>query len=63
MKQKRFQSKVLWIAVLSQVIAILLMTNVISIADSEIVNNVATAVLELFTLFGVVNNPTNESAL
>lgn len=60
MRQSRFKSKVLWVAVVAQVIAILLMTGIIGVADAELFNQVVTAVLELLVLFGVINNPTSK---
>ena len=58
MKQNRFKSWALWTAVVSQVLAILLLTNVIGVQDSQLFNQIATAVLQLLVLFGVINNPT-----
>ena len=58
MKQNRFKSWALWTAVVSQVLAILLLTNVIGVQDSQLFNQIATAVLQLLVLLGVINNPT-----
>ena len=60
MRQNRLKSWVLWTAVVAQVIAILLMTDVIGVVDADLFNRVATAVLELLVLFGVINNPTSK---
>lgn len=63
MIQSRWQSKVLWAAIIAQVVAILVMTGVIDLQQGEFVNQVASAILQLLVLFGVVNNPTNPTAL
>lgn len=63
MTQVRWQSKVLWAAIVAQVVSILVMTGVISFEQGEFYNQVAIAVLQLLVLFGVVNNPTNPDAL
>lgn len=52
---KRLKSKVVWVAVLSQVLLI------IGILKPEISDNVkiiAGSVIEILTLFGILNNPT-----
>ena len=63
MTQNRWTSKVLWISIIAQTVSILIMTNVIDLALGDQINNVAMAVLELFVLFGIVNNPTNSEKL
>ena len=60
MKQNRLQSKVVWLAVLAQVVVILQLTGVLSLSDIEIVNGVATAVIQMLVLFGVLNDPTSK---
>lgn len=60
MKQNRFKSRVLWVAIVSQVLSILLLTGVISISDSEIINSVTASVLEILTLLGILNSPTSK---
>ena len=54
--QNRLKSKVVWTAVLGQVLLIvgLFLPNI-----SDIVKIVGGAVIEIFTLFGILNNPTN----
>lgn len=56
--QNRFKSSVVWLAVLSQVLLIigLFLPNV---ADE--VKIVGTAMIEILTLFGILNNPTDKS--
>ena len=57
MEQNRWKSPVLWAAIVAQVLSILLMVNVIDIATSELVNQIAASVLQLGVLVGVLNNP------
>ena len=55
--QSRFESSVVWIAVLSQIALIIGMF----IPDiTEEVKIIGGAVIEIFTLFGILNNPTNK---
>jgi uncharacterized membrane protein len=58
MNQNRVKSWAVWTAVVSQVVAILILTNVIPLEQVEILKGVATAVLEMLVLFGILNNPT-----
>ena len=59
--QSRFKSKVVWFAVLAQVIVVLQLTGVLEISQIEIINGVVTAVIQTLVLFGVLNNPTDHS--
>ncbi len=56
--QNRLRSKVVWGAVLGQILLIigLYLPNI-----SNEVKVVGSAVIEIFTLFGVLNNPTNKN--
>jgi uncharacterized membrane protein len=54
--QNRIKSKVVWLAVLAQV---LLIISLFMPQISEPVKLVGTAVIEMLTLFGILNNPTN----
>lgn len=58
MEQNRLKSKVVWLAIVAQVISILVMLGVIDMGMGEAVNNIVSAVCELLVLFGVLNNPT-----
>ena len=58
--QNRLKSKVVWIAILGQIVIILQLTGVLQISDIEIVNGVATAVIQVLVLFGVLNDPTTQ---
>jgi len=63
MKQDRLKSKVMWLGIISQVIAILILTNLIPLEQIEIVKGVAIAILEILSLYGIVNSPTTKGAL
>lgn len=56
--QNRLRSKVVWMSVLGQVLLVvgLFLPNI-----SNEVKVVGGAIIEIFTLFGVLNNPTNKS--
>ena len=58
-KQNRFKSKIVWLAVLAQVIIVLQLTGALSISDIAIVNGVVVSLLEILSLFGILNNPTS----
>ena len=57
MDQNRLKSWAVGTAVIAQVTAILILTNVIPVEQVEILKGVATAVLEMLVLFGILNNP------
>lgn len=55
MKQ-RLKSPVVWLAVIAQVCIVIAM---FAPTESNIVKTVATCVVEILTLFGILNNPTD----
>lgn len=57
MEQNRFKSPVVWGAVIAQVLSILVLMEVINPTQSETINGVVVAVLQLLTTFGILNNP------
>lgn len=59
--QNRFKSKVLWVAIAAQVIALLELTGAFKAVglDAGLVGDVVAGVLQLLVLFGVLNNPTD----
>lgn len=63
MNQVRWTSKVLWASIVAQVVALLLALKIIDIGLGEQINVVAILVLELLNTLGIVNNPTNPTAL
>ena len=58
--QNRLKSHVVWAALVAQVLAILLALGLIDAGQSEAFNAVASSVLQLLVLFGVLNNPTDK---
>lgn len=57
---KRLLSPVTLAAVVSQILSILIVLEVITPSESETINGVLAALLELLVTFGVLNNPTDE---
>ena len=55
--QERLKSKVVWLSVLGQ---LLLITGFCMPWLSDTIKIVGGAVIEIFTLFGILNNPTNK---
>lgn len=60
-EQNRLKSKVVWLSVLAQIIVVLQLTGVLEISQIEIINGVATAVIQMLVLFGILNNPTDKN--
>jgi len=58
----RFKSRVVWVAVLAQIVIILQLTGVLTISQIEAVNGVAAAVIQVLVLFGILNNPTSSDS-
>lgn len=59
MEQNRLKSPVVWAAVATQVLAILTLLGVFNELVSGAIKTIVTGLLELFVLFGVLNNPTD----
>ena len=57
MDQNRFKSPVVWAAVVAQILTVLIVLDVINVAQQETINQVVAAVLQLLVAFGVINNP------
>jgi len=65
MTQNRFRSYLMWAAIIAQVAVIfgfLGMWDKLGIT-SDVFKGVATAILEILTLIGVINNPTSATSL
>ena len=62
MDQNRLKSPVVWAAIVAQVLAILTLLSVFNEVVSDALKTVAAGFLELFVLFGVLNNPTDGGA-
>jgi uncharacterized membrane protein len=61
MQQNRFQSKVLWTAIIGQIISLAQLTGVFTQVglDAGMVGDFAAGVLQILVLVGVLNNPTD----
>jgi len=62
MKQNRWTSPVLLASLAVQILSILVLTGAIDVSQSESINTVVGAVLQLLVAFGVLNNPTDKSS-
>jgi uncharacterized membrane protein len=65
MTQSRWKSLVLWTAIVAQVYVIADVVGLWQLVGIEksVITTVIDAVLQLFVIFGVINNPTNPDAL
>ena len=61
MEQKRIKSPVLWTALVAQILSILVLLDVVAPTQSETINQVVAAVLQMLVAFGVLNNPENKT--
>lgn len=59
MTRSRFRSPVLWSTLVAQLLSILLAVGVIDVGQSTTVNIIAASILEILTVVGILNNPTN----
>lgn len=62
MNHNRLRSKVLWLAIIAQVISLGQITGLFAKygIDAGVAGDVAAGILQLLVLFGVLNNPTDE---
>jgi len=63
MEQSRWKSPILWASLVAQTVTLLLLFNLISVSDADTVNRAVAIILQILAGIGVVNNPTNSSAL
>lgn len=63
MIQNRLKSKVLWVSIATQIVALLLTLDIIDIGVSDLLNNLIITVCELFVTFGILNNPTAQDRM
>lgn len=61
MYQNRFKSKVLWLSLATQLLAMLISLGVIDVGISDVIKNVIISVCEMFVAFGILNNPTDSA--
>lgn len=62
MNQKRFLSPVVWSAAAAQLLALLVTLGIIDTGMSQAIEALIVTLLELLTVFGVLNNPTSKSS-
>ena len=65
MTQNRWRSKVLWMAIIAQVITLLSafgFWQAVGVTE-DWVNKIVIMVMQLLTIFGVVNNPTDPNSI
>ena len=55
--QNRWKSPVLWMAVISQIMGIIILANLLPIELADHYKAILFAILELLTTIGVLNNP------
>lgn len=60
MEQNRFRSPVLWASLIAQILSILVLLDVVKPAQSETINQVFAAVLQMLVAFGILNSPTSQ---
>lgn len=63
MKQNRFKSPVLWASIVAQVVSLLILMGVVDTNLGDTINAVAASVLQVLTLVGIFNDPTNASGI
>ena len=61
MEQNRFRSPVLWSTVVSLILGLLMQLGVITFDQNEYVMQIVGTVLEIFAIFGILNNPTDKT--
>lgn len=61
MKQNRLKSPIFWSSLVTQVLSILVLTGTIGTEWSAAISGIVTAVLQAFTVFGLLNNPTDKN--
>ena len=57
MEQNRFKSPVVWAAVVAQILTVLIVLDVINVAQQDTINALVASVLQLLVAFGILNNP------
>jgi uncharacterized membrane protein len=64
MKQKKYQSYVLWTAVAAQLISLGQLTGLFAMwgLDAGVVGNVVAGVLQMLVVLGIINNPNDKNS-
>lgn len=60
--KKRLTSWVFWSSLAAQILSLLVASGIISVSASETISGAVVSVLQIFVLFGVLNNPSDHSA-
>ena len=63
MEQNRFKSWVFWSSLAAQIVSLLVLFGVFNAGQTEIVNKAIAIILQMFVVFGVLNNPTDPNHL
>lgn len=58
---ERLKSPVLWASLVAQILSILVLLEIVVPTQSETINAVVGAVLQMLVAFGVLNNPTDRA--
>lgn len=58
--QNRLKSKIVWLSVLGQILLVLRLTAIVAESQLEIIDGIVIAVIEILTIFGVLNNPSEK---
>ena len=58
-KQSRLKSKVLWLTLLSAIVAFMFNSGIIDLHLSQVILNIINTLLTLLAAFGIINNPTD----
>ena len=61
MEQNRLKSPVVWAAVIAQILTILIVLDVINVAQQDTINALVASVLQLLVAFGILNNPVTQN--
>lgn len=61
MEQNRFRSPVVWTTIITLIVGLLMQLGVIGDSENKTIMMVTGTVLELLTIVGILNNPTNKT--
>ena len=61
MEQNRFRSPVVWTTIVTLVVGLLMQLGIIGDAENQQIMMVVGTILELLTVIGILNNPTNKT--
>lgn len=61
MAQNRLKSPIFWSSLATQILSLLVLTGVLGAEWSAPITGIVVALLEAFTAFGLLNNPTDKT--